>query len=156
MMGWLTRSADTFIHRRNRLVEAVRSSLLEAYALSALGYAQLGAYQRAKQFLDDATAISPTAVQNNALWLLANAEFEPDVEQKLHYLRRAVEVAPLFEIALFRKAHYSEMRLRMQDDLSFTRIRGVIDEYDEVLKVNPGNIAALAAQGYLYWLCGRH
>ena len=28
----------------------------------------------------------------------------------------------------------------------------VLDEYDKVLKINPGNIAALAAQGYILWV----
>src|SRR5262249_39688142 len=76
-----------------------------------------------------------------------------DIEQALHYLRQAIDVAPRFEIALFRNAYYFEMRLRMQDDLSLARVREVIEEYDQVLKVNAGNIAALASQGYLWWLC---
>ena len=30
----------------------------------------------------------------------------------------------------------------------------MLAEYEEVLKINPGNIVALAAQGYVLWLLG--
>ena len=46
------------------------------------------------------------------------------------------------------------MRFRRSEELSLTRARPVLEEYNDVLRINPGNIAAIAAQGHLYWLCG--
>ncbi|HEY44134.1 MAG TPA: hypothetical protein G4O11_09150 [Anaerolineae bacterium] len=48
------------------------------------------------------------------------------------------------------KAYETEFRRR--DEISSERARSVIDEYENLLRINYGNITALSAQGYLLWL----
>src|SRR5262245_9896813 len=87
-------------------------------------------------------AVDYAAALYNEICLLAHAENEADNEQSLYYLRRAIDIAPRFEIPLFRNAYYSEMRLRMQDDLSLARVREVIKQYDEVPFDSPRLLSA--------------
>jgi tetratricopeptide (TPR) repeat protein len=148
----LARRRDARTGRGGTRFEETRQALFEAYAVSALAYAQLQGLQRALTFLKLAAAIDPAAGQDHPLWLLAAAEIEPNLEQKQLKLRRATELAPSFEIAHYRHAWVAEMRLRAQNDLSAERIGSVLEEYDQVLRVNPGNVGARAAQGYLCWL----
>src|SRR3989338_3806711 len=44
------------------------------------------------------------------------------------------------------------MKFREQNEIIKERVDSVIQEYDRVLELNPGNIASLSAQGYLWWL----
>jgi len=52
-------------------------------------------------------------------------------------------------------AYWLEMKFRSFNDLTAPRAKSVIAEYERVLRINPGNIAALAALGYIYWLVGK-
>lgn len=69
-------------------------------------------------------------------------------------LRNAVERDPRFEIAQFQLAVRSEMVWRTRPSLEPTVARIVVDEYEEVLKLNPGNIRAWGNVGYVWWLLG--
>ena len=124
----------------------------EAYVVTALTYYYLGAIQTAKEYLADAKSVAPKLSERDPLYLLTAAEIEPDLDEEVLPFRQATEIAPEFEIAQFLLAHNAEMRFRRQDEIVIERAKGVIKEYGNVLKINPGNIAALAAQGYLYWL----
>jgi tetratricopeptide (TPR) repeat protein len=145
---------DTLARRGSARFEATRLALCEAYTVSALAYAQLDAVQWARPLLELAAAVDPANGQDNPLWLLAAAEIEPALDQRKLLLRRATELAPTFEIAHYRHAWTAEMLLRSQNDISKERTQSVVYEYEHVLRVNPGNVGARAAQAYLCWLAG--
>lgn len=154
LLVFLTFPGDTPTRRLEKLSERLRETLFEAYAVGALGHAYLGAVQRAKNYVDNARAIAPRMTEDHAVWLLAAAECEFDIDVKLHFLERAAEQDPEFEIALYRRAFLTEMRLRDRNEMQPERLAQAIDHYEHSLKINPGNIGALAATGYLYWLSG--
>jgi tetratricopeptide (TPR) repeat protein len=116
----------------------------------------LGAVQTASNYLSDAKAVLPTLSEQNALFLMAAAVIEPDIDRAILHCQQATELTPNFEIALYLLANLSDMRFRMFNDIVQERAASVLKKYDEVLDINPGNIAALAAQGYIYWLLGDH
>ena len=154
LMAFLTFPKDSLLKRNRNLFDKQRKTLFDACAVAALAYSDLNAAEKARKFLDNAKAVDPASSQEHALWLLAAAEIEPDINQKLLLFRKATEVAPNFEYAQYRLAQYSEMRLRLRNEINKERAENVIKEYDEVLRINPGNIGSLAAQGYLLWLLG--
>jgi tetratricopeptide (TPR) repeat protein len=154
LFAYLTFPNDSPLKRNRRRFDTVRISLSDAYTVSALAWAYLDAMERAKTALANARSIAPVVSSRNALWFLAAAEIEPDIDQKILFLRQAAELSPEFEIAQYKLATFSEMKLRMQDEIAGQRIGSVINAYEEVLRINPGNIGALTAQGYLYWLVG--
>ncbi len=154
LMGFLTHPSDSALKRGRRDFEQLREMLSMAYTVAALAYCYLDARRRAKLFLDSATAANPNFTDASPLWWLARAEAESDVNKKLDFLRRATESDSSFEIAQYRLAQFSEMRMRMRDEIPMERVDSLIEEYDEVLRINPGNIGALSAQGYLLWLAG--
>ena len=69
--------------------------------------------------------------------------------------QRAVEQAPRFEAAQFQLAQASEMLWRTRPTLEPNVAETVISQYGEVLRLNPGNIAAWANCGYMLWLLGK-
>ena len=142
---------DSLLRRSSERFEETRRTLFEAYAVSALAHSQLDGIQQAATFLELAAAIDPAAGQDHPLWLLAAAEIEAELQQSIP-ARRATDIAPAFEIAHYCHAWVAEMQLRAQNDLSTERVKSVIEEYEKVLGVNPGNVGAHAAQGYLCWL----
>jgi tetratricopeptide (TPR) repeat protein len=153
MLNFLTYPNDNPFHRTRGYFDQVRYALFDVFTVSSLAYSSLHSVQRAETELRNARSIAPVRSQRNSLWLLAAAECEADIGEKLHYLRNAAELTPDFEIVQYQLAYWSEMDLRMQDDMS--GVETVIKEYNKVLKINPGNIGALAAEGYLYWLRNR-
>lgn len=154
LLTYLTFVGDTPTRRWEKLNERLRETLFQAYSVGALSYAYLDASQRAKSYLKNARAIAPRLCEQNALWLLAAAECEVDLDSKLQWLERAAEQDPEFEIALYCRAFFTEMRLRLRNEIERGRIENVITYYNRVLELNPANIGALAATGYLWWLMG--
>jgi tetratricopeptide (TPR) repeat protein len=154
LFAFLTFPNDSPLKRSRQRFDTVRISLSDAYTVSALAWVYLDAMERAKTALGNARSIAPVVSSRNALWFLAAAEIEPDIDQKILFLRQAAELSPEFEIAQYKLATFSEMKLRMQDEIAGQRIGSVINAYEEVLRINPGNIGALTAQGYLLWLVG--
>ncbi|PYS21393.1 MAG: hypothetical protein DMF72_17495 [Acidobacteria bacterium] len=126
-----------------------------AYTVAALAYCYLKAPQRAKSFLDSARAAKPNYSDESPLWWLVRAEAETDVNKKLNFLRKATEFDSSFEIAQYRLAQSSERKARIRDEIPMEQVDSLIEEYDKVLRINPGNIGALSAQGYLLWLSGK-
>src|SRR5205807_1622750 len=123
--------------------------------VAALAYCYLKAPQRAKSFLDSARAAKPNYSDESPLWWLVRAEAETDVNKKLNFLRKATEFDSSFEIAQYRLAQSSERKARIRDEIPMEQVDSLIEEYDKVLRINPGNIGALSAQGYLLWLSGK-
>lgn len=131
-----------------------RRLFFDAQVVAALVHHHLGSVERAKEHLEDARAVAPSMSETNALFLFASGVIEPNVDRALPYLRQATEAAPDFQIAQYRLAYFSEVRFRMQDEMDHGKARRVIAEYEQVLRINPGNVAAVASKGYLWWLLG--
>ncbi len=69
-------------------------------------------------------------------------------------LTQAVEHDPRFEIAQFELAVRSEMTWRRASTLEPTAAKPVFEEYERVLRLDPGNIRAWGNLGYMRWLLG--
>jgi len=137
------------------LFERQRCILFDAHVVIALAYNNLEAVEKPREHLDKAKGVDPPQSERNALFFLVKGIIEPDVEKKLPHLRQAVERAPEFQFGQYMLAYWFEMHFRRSNEmLSPARIKRVIKKYDRVLEINPGNIAALAAEGHLYWLLG--
>lgn len=149
---YLTYPGDAASSRRRPLFDENRQALFDAYTVSSLGYGQLDAPERARRELSLARATSPDACDKSPLYLLAMAETLPDLNQKLHFLRQAAELAPASEIVKYRLANYLSYRFRLRNELSVERAQPIIDAFEAVQRINPGNIGAYAANGYLWWL----
>jgi len=149
--SWITplslRPSRALFHKQTQI-------LFDCYVVAALTYHNLGSIQKAKRYLGDAEAAGPGLSETNALYLLAAGEIEPDREKAILLFRQATEIGTNFEIAQYSLAKNMETLFRKQEEFLEERSRIVMREYDEVLAINPGNIAALASQGYLLWLLG--
>jgi tetratricopeptide (TPR) repeat protein len=158
-MAYLTFPKDSWIRHLlmrpgQALFERQRRIYFDAHVVSALAYYYLGSLKSSRAYIDDARAIAPALSERHALYLLALAIIEPDLGRKIPIFRQAAEAAPDFEMAQYLLAYFSGMRFRMQNEIVEARARSVIEEYEKVLRINPGNIAALSSQGYIYWLLG--
>jgi len=126
--------------------------LFEAHVVAALAYHYLGAIRRARQELANAAAVAPLLANRSSLYKLAAAEVEPDLAREITLLRQSLALEPDFEIAQFRLGLKLELQLRAEGVLTRDRAQRAIECYERVLRLNPGNLAALSALGYLYWL----
>jgi tetratricopeptide (TPR) repeat protein len=156
-MAYLTFPKDSwkrfvFLRPNQALFERQKRIFFDANVVLSITHTHLESVHRAKLYLEDAKAIAPALSEKNALYLVACALSEPEFEKRIPLLSRAREIAPDFEIAQYMFANYSEMQFRIQDEINAARGISVINEYDKVLKINPGNIASLVSQGYLWWL----
>lgn len=128
----------------------------EACLVISLAYYYLRAFRSAKDYLLNAKSIHPERSENDALYLLTAANIEPRPDDRLILLRKVTEIAPDFEIALFMLAQTAEMGFRREDEIEPERAQRIIKKYEDVLKINPGNIASLSSLGYVLWLVGLH
>jgi tetratricopeptide (TPR) repeat protein len=136
------------------LFELHKRLLFDAYVVSALTYYHLSAVQSPRIYQEYAKAVAPALSERNALYLLTSGFIEPDIEKKIVLLRRSTEATTDFEMAQYSLAYFMEIRFRMENEITPARAENVIKEYDEVLRINPGNIASLVSQGHLLWLTG--
>ncbi len=137
------------------LYERQKRLLFDANVVSGLAYNYLGSVRMANKYLLDAKSVAPERSERNPLYLLSSAMIEPDIDKKIPLLIQATEIAPDFEIAQFQLAYYIEMKHRKEDEIKEkARTDNVIKEYNNVLNINPGNIASHASQGYSLWLLG--
>ncbi len=153
--SWLRRILF-FLYPNQSLFEKQNHLLFDAYLVSAYLYSQLGVVKKAEEHLDNAKAVDPQLSEKSALYYLVAGTIEPNVDKALFLFRQSAELASDFQMAQYLLAYYSELKFRIQDEISDDRVKSVIEEYKRVLDINPGNIAALAAQGYLYWLLVDH
>ncbi len=137
------------------LFERQRCILFDAHVVIALAYNNLEAVEKPREHLDKAKGVDPPQSERNTLYFLVKGIIEPDVEKKLPHLRQAAERAPEFQFGQYMLAYWFEMHFRRSNErITPARVKRVIKKYDRVLEINPGNIAALAAKGHLYWLLG--
>ena len=158
LLNFLAFPADSWsrallLRPREALWETQRRLRFDAYTLNALCHQHLNAIKLARDCLALAQSIDPPLSRASSTYFLVAAEIEPDLSQKILLLRRSVEFTPEAQIPQYLLANYVDYRFRRSEELSETHAQTALDEYEKVLRINPGNIAAIAAQGYLYWLC---
>jgi hypothetical protein len=147
--------ASKAVERVLGLSEGVKErepSLFDAYVTLALAWFYLGSSRAAEKSLNKARALNPVSAEVNSRYLFVSGEVEPRMRSKLHLFRHAVDLDPRFEVAQFSLATQVETLWRTRPSLERNVAESVIKEYDEVLKLNPGNIGAWAKQGYIRWL----
>ncbi len=135
-----------------RRFEAQKRIQFELYIVEALVHFFFGSWQKANGLLERAQATAADRVSRDPLYLLARGLVEPVSEKRIPYFRQAVDNEPNFQMAQWFLAQAYEKEFRLRDEIKEKRALSVINEYNEVLKINYGNIAALAAQGHLLWL----
>ena len=154
--GFFRYRADRFgrslIRPREAEFARVRRVLFDAYVVQALAHSLLGGGREARLNLDAAAAVDPSLPTRDASYLVVRAGIEPDLLVRARLLRSATDLAPKFQIAQLGLANAVEMVFRQEGALNIGRLKIVMQQYDEVLRINPGNLSAIASQGYLYWL----
>lgn len=129
-----------------------RDTLFAAYSAVALLWHYLGSTRRTEGALDDARRLSPSSCDESAGYLLAAGLAEVSPRRGIPLLRLAVEQDPRSEIAQFKLAEKSEMIWRTRLELEHSSAKLVLEEYEKVLRINPGNVRAWANLGYMHWL----
>jgi tetratricopeptide (TPR) repeat protein len=138
--------------RRHALLNRVTHARFDALVALALAHLREGESADAKARLEEAKLLDNSWGALSREYLLLQADLEPDVPARVSKLRTLMERFPEFQIGQFMLAAWSEMLLRSRGELDPKRARPVVREYERVLEINPGNVAALASLGYLHWL----
>ena len=105
--------------------------------------------------LPAARTLFPERAEQDVRYLYAAGALDPRPRSSIPILRRATELDQRFEVAQFAIAEDSEMIWRTRPTLEEGTAGIVFKEYEEVLRINPGNVGAWAALGYMRWLLGR-
>jgi tetratricopeptide (TPR) repeat protein len=137
---------------RTERYQEFAEDLCSAYAVSALGHQMLSDFRNAENFLKVAEALNPQTDSNRLLLLLVKAQLAPRIDLLMEHLNKAKDINPESEIILYRLALYSDLLARDRDEITPEKVDALCRQYEAVLKVNPGNIASLINQGYLFWL----
>ena len=138
--------------RREPVFEVHRRALFEALCVWSLADSQMGAVVRASEKLRDARRLAPNLAESNLLYMLAESETRPNLHSRLQLLKKASDRAPSFEILSYRLAECLDREFRMRNELTLERAKPVLDAYEAVLRLNPGNVGAYAGYAYLQWL----
>jgi tetratricopeptide (TPR) repeat protein len=159
--SFLTFPKDSWVTHKLRMLkpsETVfeRSSqvLFDAYLVAAFGYFYLGGLTKTNDYLNKAKAVHPKLADRNSLFLLTAGLNEPDLDESILLTRQATEIAPDFQIAQYLLAEKAEKLFKVKNEITIAKVQSVVKEFDRVLSINPGNIAALAELSYLWWLVG--
>ncbi|MET0938588.1 MAG: FHIPEP family type III secretion protein [Gaiellaceae bacterium] len=145
--------AKKAVRRLEKLGEDVPgrdSALFEALVTLANAYASLGSIEDAEPYLEDARQRDPSRAEQDARYLYVKGRVV--TRQRAQFFLRAVELEPTFEVAQFELALAVERMWRRRRTLEPNVADMVADEYERVLTLNPGNIAAWASLGYMQWL----
>ena len=147
--------ADSAIRRLQRFPEDApgrERALFDAHVSRALAYVQLESPRRAAEHLERSRSAIPGRYDQDASYLYVQGLLEELPASAIRFLRLAVERQPRFEVAHFELALRSEFVWRTRSDLEEKVARVILEEYDEVLKLNPGNVAAAGHAAYIHWL----
>jgi tetratricopeptide (TPR) repeat protein len=137
-----------------RAFDIQRKVLFDLYLASALVQRTLDCNERALKNLENAAATAPDLMNVDSLYVLLKGLTEPMVDKALVYFRQAAELAPTFQMAQWYLAKTLERVFRELDELVPERAQPVLKAYEAVNALNYGNIGALYARGYLFWLIG--
>lgn len=132
----------------------VMQARFEAYVCLALAWHHLDCPELAQGSLDKAHGVFPAAYEEDPRYLYVQGLIEDQPSSALRFLRLAVEREPRFEVAQFELAYTAEMLWRTRDVLESSVASLILADYDEILKLNPANVAAWAHAAYIHWLCG--
>jgi hypothetical protein len=146
------RSGLARLESLSRDVPGRQENLYRARVTAALVFSRLTEVHEARLQLDQARALNPFESDQDANHLFVSGLLEPDLRTSLRLLRRAVELAPRFEIAQFFLAYNAEMEWRDAWGLDRHLARCVRKEYETVLELNPSNVGAGGNLGYVLWL----
>jgi hypothetical protein len=160
--GAVFEAAPTARKARRRLeqlapdVPGRRAALFDANVALAFASSSLNDRREGRRALGRAGADEPARADRDPRFLFVRAELEDRLLSRIPLFQRAVELAPRFEVAQFELASASEQLWRTRPSLERTVAETVFEQYGDVLKLNPGNIAAWANYGYLWWLLDEH
>jgi tetratricopeptide (TPR) repeat protein len=138
--------------RREPEFQRIREALFEGLCVWSLAASTVGARRRARDHLAQAARVGAGLTATDALYLLASAMPEDRLRAKIQTLRHAADLDPRFEIVHYELAEALEQQFRARNELTPARAKPVLDAYHTVQRLNPGNIGAYAAEGYVRWL----
>lgn len=145
--------AEKAVRRLRRLGEDVsgrNSALFDGLVTLSNAYASLGSIEEAEVPLEQARRRDPVRAEQDARFLYVKGRVV--TRQPQQFFLRAIELEPTFEVAQFELALAVERMWRRRRTLEPTVADMIADEYERVLTLNPGNIAAWASLGYMQWL----
>ena len=148
------RAVDRLRHRALADVPGLDDALFDGLVALASTLEALGAVKDADKYLREARQRLPAKAEQDPRYLYVRGRVVP--KQGAQFFQRAAELAPTFEAAQFAFALSHEMLWRRRPTLEGNVAAMVADEYERVLRLNPGNIAAWANLGYMAWLLGDH
>lgn len=153
------------VERLRRLSASVpdrNNALFDALVTASLADAEVGSPRAAEHWLQGARRIDPLRAERDARYSYAMGRVS--TRQREQFLQRAIELTPeisqnaldqpLRLVAQFQLAIESDLAWRRRPTLDSVLLERVIEQYERVLAINPGNIAAWANTGYLLWLVG--
>jgi tetratricopeptide (TPR) repeat protein len=148
----IVKRAVRTLKRLPKDVGGVPESLFDAHVTLALTWAFIGSLRKARIALDDARRLLPTRATTDARFAYADGTIETRPRSRLLRFQRAVELDPKSEAAQFAYAFEAEKLWRTRPGLEADSAETIIEEYERVLALNPGNIATWGNLGYIQWL----
>jgi tetratricopeptide (TPR) repeat protein len=130
------------------------AALFEALVLLALARHLMGAPEEAKPLIAEARRLNAEHAHEDAVLAFVSAHLETEPVLRLQLLRAAVELNPKYQVAQFALALELEMLWRQHGALEPMVAQQVLDEYRELIGLNPSIVAAWANLGYVHWLLG--
>ncbi|PWT91085.1 MAG: hypothetical protein C5B56_04380, partial [Proteobacteria bacterium] len=128
--------------------------LFDAYVTMAFALYSVGAAGQPEAWLNRAAQLDARRSDTDAFYLLVKGQTTTHRGSALQFLRRAVEQRPRFELAQTFLAVATEYLWRSRGVMDSKFAGPVINEFDELLTINPGNITGWANKGYTRWLLG--
>ena len=107
---------------------------------------------RGRAELAAARRLQPGRADQDARYLYVAGLVEPSPRIAEPLYRSAAELDPKFELAPFELANWRQVRWQQRSVLDPNVARAIIADYERVLEINPGNVAACANIGYMQWL----
>jgi FHIPEP family protein len=138
------------VTRVRKDVPGRRKRLFDALVTEASVLAALGSFGEAEKRLTEARAHYPARAEENAAYMYVQGQLE--TRQRGNFFQRASELLPSFEVAHFERAIEAELLWRRRPTREENVAEIVAAEYERVLELDPGNVAAWANLGYMWWL----
>jgi tetratricopeptide (TPR) repeat protein len=138
------------VTRLRKDVPGRRKRLFDALVTEASVLAALGSFGEADKRLKAARAHDPARAEENAACMYVQGQLE--TRQRGNFFQRASELLPSFEVAQFDLATEAELLWRRRPTREENVAEIVAAEYERVLELDPGNVAAWANLGYIWWL----
>jgi FHIPEP family len=138
--------------RLPRDVAGVPECLFDAHVTLALSWVFIGSLRKSRAELEKARRLLPTRATVDARFAYAAGMIETRPRSRLLRFQRAAELDPKSEAAQFALALEAEKLWRTKPALEADVAKTIVDEYQRVLTLNPGNVATWGNLGYMEWL----